>query len=735
MSPASGPPLPPPPHLAYAPPAGAPQARWDGRAAPDPVARAARAATYKKQLDDAVRSGLAALLIMGLVAILCAIAITDARVQAIAQPFLVLAIAVPVLALLINLWLELLFYQHDGPVHKLLAAAMYCSVLAGLSFWLLPWPGTRALLVLTLVSAAALSTVWLAARLAWRARLGQRRAVWAGALAVLLAAQGLLAGGLNAYANAQAAPGAALIGDSLAAGRTIAGVSYATIEVADSKVSAALDNLYIPGVLIDYAGQTRAWAAEVAGAAARAEAGGHWQDVPSEAAPFRLTMTAEAAEAAYTAATAQIASLVSYGNYALAHKDTEGLRWVGAGLEAQDYWLHGLYTSADMGHLQAALPFVELSVLATDSSASGGSSPSGSSGLARPAPLADIEMTMGGSSEPLLAANGSWSTPRSWPHVPGNCGIIFCFPVLHSHLLPMVGDITPGPALSGDTDPASDPALAAWEDGQKGMPALLGSDIPTLEETPTTKPVASRGPNAPQPFDAQCRAAGGYTSSTYDESLSSAITAQLPIVAPGWGCHIFNSNCWSYLSETNQESQGGGPGCPTLNLVPPPFGTAGEMANWVAGLANSGNEPTSAPVPEGSGGPELTAGPTNAPAAYWDGTYAFGGISGSKCTGPAAKYANLTSFETQLQQVLSSHPTFAVQNNAIVGGNYFTDGSDLAIDAAGHAWTTWTLPGVTMRLVWVFSHNSAGGVMVNVSELVVEPNLLTCTLTLSGTRN
>jgi hypothetical protein len=339
-----------------------------------------------------------------------------------------------------TLWSWLLRSQ-DSDVHRqLLTAAVLVTLFVAPAFFVIPIPPLRAVVVIGLSAIAVFLTIALAVvllvdllkrpkkRLSWALIIG---------MALVLAAQTISIAGLNNYADGQVVAGTALIqvdyaqvavsvaqGDAVAAGHAPAGVTYASIASADEKVVSELMTFNTPGELLDYAGQVSAWASQVDSTALGAETGGQWQNVSIAPDPFQLTMTSDQANSAYTASAQEIASLISFGGYALTSKDQDGFLWVGARIAAQDYWLDGVYASADANWIEANLHFIEASSLSA-----------GSADISlRTTPLSEVGPNLPAQSQstpPALSGHKSWRNPRPWRSGGGWCELS-CFPQLHS---------------------------------------------------------------------------------------------------------------------------------------------------------------------------------------------------------------------------------------------------------------------------------------------------------------
>jgi hypothetical protein len=493
-------------------------------------------------------------------------------------------------------------------------------------------------------------------------------------------------------------------------------VTFATIAASDEKVSSDLMTFNTPGALVDYAAQIKTWADQVDAIALGAETGGKWQNVPTAPAPFQLTMTVDQANSAYAASAQQIATSVGYGGYALANKDAEGLLWAGARLAAQDYWLEGIYTSADANWLEANLHFIEPSSL--------------SAGTANPsvlaAPLADVGLnpqTRSHSTPPRLSP---WGQPRPWRPGGGWCELS-CYPQLHTKLNDFT-NISYG-YMASYSGPSYAAAQSGWSASQTDVLPLIGADqFPPIPAAPANPD--GKGPPPPQAFYNRCVYGGGTV--TYVQILSSSgFASQLPNDEGGWSCANPNPNsgypnagCWSFLTASGLQSQGGGLGCPQYNLAPAPFGPLGDLASRAGNLVN-----TLIPPSGSSGQPG---------GATWDGTYQLSGLAGG-CSGPAFDNLDPTTaasvkaaMQTGLDQAAASDlGSIVVQNDAIVDGDLA--GGNLAI-TSGQAQTSVSTAGVSIDVTASFAQLASGGAQVTENITMTETGLQ-CTFTTSGPRN
>jgi hypothetical protein len=503
------------------------------------------------------------------------------------------------------------------------------AILAALSFYALPIIQVRAILVPVLSAVSGLAALGLAVVLLVRFFRGQRRKSWGVAMAVVLAVEAMMVGGLNTYADSKTASVTAVVqayqaevgaavshGNEIAAGHAPSGVTFSTVQTQAQNAYSGLDELDTPGGLLDYAQQVKAWAADVANAAMLAQTSiAAWEGVPATPSPFLLTMTVDQANAAFATSTPQIAALIEFGDRAFAAKNAEGLLWVAARLDAQDYWLEGVYTSADSNWIEANLRFIEPFLPSTAGASITDVAPStaptpGTTLAVAPMAESGMDMQLVGARTvtPPLSSPRSWRTPRSWP---GSCrAYLPCgFPQRHKWLHQLSGAI-----------PIPYSATAVPEQWTGAKQELREMDPGTGVPTGGAGLVVDQsGPLPPKWFSDECTQAGGTVASTAARPLSTAIRERLPTTEAGWSCMSVSSNCWSTLTYSGSESKGGGFGCPELNLVPPRYGP---VVAWVtqvinvivpAGGSGTGAHATSANVPPGF--------PTNLPA----GTYRIEG--------------------------------------------------------------------------------------------------------------
>jgi hypothetical protein len=628
----------------------------------------------------------------------------------------------------LTLWLRLLAFQEDKIGRELIKWAVPATLLAALAFWLIPVPALRAATVIGLSILVLGLTVALAGVLAFRLVRQGRHFSWALAigLVVVLVSQTIVASNLNSYADSQVLSGTTLIqsyyaqvavsvaqGNAIAGGHARAGLTFADVAAQDEKVSSALLTFDTPGALVDYSAQIKAWADQVNAVALGAETGGRWQNVPGGPAPFSLTISLESADAAWDVSTAQIASLISFDNYALANKDAAGVLWVAARLDAQSYWLEGVYTSSDASWLEANFRFLDPSALSVGSA----------SAATLTAPLAEVGVSAQSHLGPSPVLGGSWRTPRPWPPRTSLQCFLACWPPLHGKISPIIrtGFLIEQPTQTATADWLA--AQAAAEAAQQAdiLPLIGPSTIPP---TPVAAPTKDQGPPPPQAFYNQCIYGGGVV--TYVLNPAQGNIAGLAANEGGWYCAnpnpnsgYPNSGCWSYQSDSGSRSAGGGSGCPLQNLEPAPMGPLGSIAQNLGNFANTIT----------SGGRPST----------WDGTYQLG-ATGGRCAGsllsslPASvTNAMEASFQSSMNTLFHSTVPLVVKNDTMSGGDL--NGNDLAIDSSGLAtMTPFSVTGATVYGSMTFSRQGSGGAGVTVKFTFSEPNF-DCTFTFAGNRS
>jgi len=259
-----------------------------------------------------------------------------------------------------------------GLVSQLVRLSVMFGILAALSFMTIPGALPRATTVIVLSAISGLSALSLLIIVLVRGIRGRRRRSWAVAAVVVAAMEVLMADGLSAYADSKATSATALVqdsytevaaavslGDAIQLGRAPSGVTFANVQIQASAASLRLTALDAPGQLADYKSSVKAWADDVVGASIKARTGGQWQDVPYTPSPFQVDMTVDQANAAFATSLQEIAVLIQFGDRAIAVQDLAAMRYVGARLNAQSYWLEGVYTSADPNVVEAQLHFIE----------------------------------------------------------------------------------------------------------------------------------------------------------------------------------------------------------------------------------------------------------------------------------------------------------------------------------------------------------------------------------------
>lgn len=414
------------------------------------------------------------------------------------------------------------------------------------------------------------------------------------ALVVLVVEIGL-AGGLNAYADsltvattsviqdyyAQVADAVSL-GNAVAAGKAPGGVTFATVQAEANQAEFGLKALDAPAELVDYRGSVQEWAYLI-GVDAEYGASG-WQDVPIAPDPFALTMTTDQADAAVVTSLQLIQTLKIFGDRANAVQNLEGIRYIGARLDAQSYWLEAIYTSADPGFLSAHLHFVE--------------------------PIANYPITAVIGDDMMLVASSSpsWPIARHW----SNCnprGFAPCnIPQLQGPLRTIIrGSLAMQNKYSNPT-----PEMTTAETQLEAIPGIIdGSGGQPL----TGAGSGQEAINTPPPdFAAKCKAEGGtFGGSIYDRTQSRVPTSEM-----GWTCQTPGNKCFDLKTYSGAEYRGGQPGCAEQGLIPSrPLDI---FRNGGGGTSPQGGSPSSTPPGPTSAPPaNLPPGfPTNLPPGQYD---------------------------------------------------------------------------------------------------------------------
>jgi hypothetical protein len=453
-------------------------------------------------------------------------------------------------------------------------------------------------------------------------------------LAAVLALEAGMVVGLNTFADAKTAAGitlvqdysaevaaTALLGDSVAAGNAPSGVSYADV---GKDAGSVFDHYYLlklPSELLDYAAAVADWAREVEAAATAAEGGKPWAQPPPPA--FRLTMTADQAHQAFADSQKEVGTLVEFGNRALKDKNVAGIRYVGARLFAQYYWLFGVTTSLDNPALTGRLHFLQpLTVThptlgSTGSWASGRTAPTCDGGLC----LTQIFGQLQGMSHAVhnlvdscSSAQGTFNPSAACAASQENLGLVSNWaasvtglsapsgvdPTSLLHVAPLrfalaKGDIVSLIPPSGTQARVENLTVNPGE--AAGATTLRVNTFKPRENWPICTPVifnyvtylnqrtpggleeligsCASGQPVPVPselqsFTAQCKASNGTVSTTV-EALS--LVGLMPTTEGGWTCSrpgapAVPARCVSLLTYSGSEYQGGAPGCPQVGLGP-----------------------------------------------------------------------------------------------------------------------------------------------------------------------
>jgi hypothetical protein len=322
----------------------------------------------------------------------------------------------------------------------------------------------------------------------------------------------------DSYAEVAAAVS---LGDAIQQGRAPSGITFANVQTQAFAAWTRLTTLYVPGQLSDYKSSVKAWADDVVTAAIRAQTGTQWQDVPYMPSPFHVDMTADQASTAFATSLWQIAILIQFGDRAVAVQDLAAMRYVGARLDAQSYWLEGIHTSADPNVVAAQLHFIE----------------------------------------PVNAASAATSGWRAARRV--------CFRVHDPEGIVCLTPVRPG--LGRMWYAAMNYTLACTAAGGKFNSACTipidqqwatsrDQLLPILIASGAHPEVGSPVPYRLQAFYNDCHSLGGTTGGTI------SATDRMPTTEGGWGCQI--NRCWTYLTYSGTEYKGGAPGCPEQGLSP-----------------------------------------------------------------------------------------------------------------------------------------------------------------------
>ena len=555
-----------------------------------------------------------------------------------------------------------------GLVSRLVRLAVIFGILTALSFITIPGALPRATTVIVLSAISGLSALSLLIIVLVRGIRGRRRRSWAVAAVVVAAMEVFMADGLSASADSKAASATALVqdsytevaaavslGDAIQLGRAPSGVTFANVQIQASAASLRLTALDAPGQLADYKSSVKAWADDVISASIKARTGGEWQDVPYTPSPFQVDMTADQANAAFATSLQEIAVLIQFGDRAIAVQDLAAMRYVGARLNAQSYWLEGVYTSADPNVVEAQLHFIE--PVSQDNSAT-------SSG---PVSHGDVGVRL----LALISRPGIWRVPRRGPTcIHGTCISRVRGPLgglwrsMNGAALACAaagGKFTAGPRNGFCTTPIDQ----QW-------PMASGQLLPVLNGAQSiggagvgVAPGVDVVPPRLRAFRSVCQAQGGTTGNP------TFVTERMPTTEGGWGCQI--GRCWTYLTYSGTEYKGGEPGCPEQGLLPRPFGPLGGVVAQLGGFIT-----------------ELI--PT--PPPTWDGTYNLVqtpmacDVSGTSPIGPAIKLAASRAMPPA---------TLPIEGNSVV-----SPGGPVPIDANGNATYSFPVSIGTMTVVHNF---------------------------------
>jgi hypothetical protein len=461
----------------------------------------------------------------------------------------------------------------------------------------------RSILVTIFGAGVALGVTWLLVLATVRSIRGQRSKTLPIVALVVVVVEVGLAGGLNAYADstthsttaviqdyyAQVADAVSL-GNAVAAGKAPAGVTFSTVQTEANQADSGLTALDAPAELVDYRSSVEQWAYMVGSDAQSGSSG--WTDVPVAPDPFALTMTTDQADAAVVTSLQRIQTINTFGDRANAVHNLEGIRYVGARLDAQSYWLEAIYTSADPGFISAHLHFVE--------------------------PIANYPIAAVVGDDMILVASSSqsWPKARHW----SNCNPRGFAPCNIPRLQGPLGQIGRGYLAMQNTysDPTADMNAAA-----KQFETIPGIDSSAGQSLGGVGSGYEKTNPPPPAFADKCKAQGGtFGGSIYDRTQSRVPTSEM-----GWTCQTPGNKCFDLLTFSGAEYQGGQSGCPQQGLVPSrPLaifrnGGGGGLPVTQSPAPSSPSQPSSAPptnLPPGF--------PTNLPPGQYDMQFSGTGV-------------------------------------------------------------------------------------------------------------
>jgi hypothetical protein len=408
------------------------------------------------------------------------------------------------------------------------------------------------------------------------------------AAAVILAVEGIFIGGLNAYADSKTTSVTALVqdyyadvaaavalGDAISAEHVPSSVTFATVQSQVQTVYTELGQLDAPGGLVTYVSAVKAWASEVLDAATNSEIGIPWQGMPYTPAPFQLTMTVDQADAAFSMSMQEIPVLLEFGSRAVAIKDVATMRYIGARLDAQAYWLEGVATSADPNWIAAHFHFLEPFNSGTNAA------------------------TADAGTDVRLVAAPAWPRTRYGPicvHTVRSSS--YCLGQAQQPLAALweAAFFSSGACaqINGHCTSYGDPAqrwTTAVNDWITASGQALGGAGAGLD--------TSGAP--PKTFVDECKAGGGTIGATSSK-------ARLPTTESGWTCPTHGSTCWNFLTYSGTEYKGGQSGCPEQGLVPSQLGPLGGVIDGIGGFFGGLNASNNSPLPSST--------PSNLPPGF-----------------------------------------------------------------------------------------------------------------------
>lgn len=509
--------------------------------------------------------------------------------------------------------------SRQNVARRLAIVAPALAIVTALVFVLDPEINSRAVFVNLSAALCALLTAWLLVLILVRFIRGRRSRTWAGVMLGLLVFESAASLGLNLYVDTKTASvlgpmqdyfaeiaEAVSLGDSVVARQAPTGVTMDTVAAQAWAARTQLAGLDVPADLAAYQSAIMNWAWTVTTDAHFVTTFHRWQNVPYAPEPFQLVMTTAQANAAVKASLGRIVTLTAFYDRAQAQHNRDGLRYIGARLDAQSYWLEAIYTSTDPAWLNANFRFVEPLDYYQDYS---------------PTDIA-----------PIAAVIHSWPRPRSWP----NCRANGFAPCNIQHLQAPLTQWWRAAINPPNTQQAPSPEAASAVKQFEAIPPIDTTGAINLGGAG----VGGYGQeNVPPPaFAARCQAEGGMIGNpVYDRTAS-----RVPTSEGGWTCRTHNSSCFDLLTYSGSEYRGGQPGCPEYGLKPTPL---------VKALA------VAMPAP-------ATAVPHAPVTQSWDGSY-LTAPSTLTCH-VSATTSDGTHFETTQSGQLPPTP-FTVKGNSIVG--------------------------------------------------------------------